>query len=89
MPEPYDDRLRRLEKTIADLEITFERQSEAMLGRGLTRLYAEIKARRAEQLAWAIGVLEPKAAGDPELAEVLELLRQWAHGGENGREVQP
>jgi hypothetical protein len=84
MAEDYDGSIRWLKQKVADLERLYEQQLAAMRRRDRIT-----PTRHDEQLAWAIGVLEPRAAQDPELAKVLELLRQWARGGENGWEARP
>ena len=46
----------------------------------LSEIYQNIKKARNERLSRALSLLGKKAASDPEIAEVLNLLRPWVLG---------
>ena len=46
----------------------------------LSEIYQHIKAARNEHLSQALSLLRKKAAYDPEIAEVIDLLLLWAPG---------
>ena len=46
-------------------------------------IYRKVKEERDKELERILKMLRPKAAGDPEIQEVLQLLENWSRS-ENG-----
>ena len=47
---------------------------------GLSEIYQHSKVARKEHLSQALSLLRKKAAYDPEIAKVIDLLLLWAPG---------